>query len=382
MSGSLKGGVIGAMLGAPVAGPFGAAGGGGLGMVLGFIDGDRDSESHRRMSHQIREESEKERQLGEEIKRETERQKEIELEIQGELRRQAELSAELGPAYASSGTNPSPASGAETATASAALEPILPPYGGSVPIGPTETLMRDTDGDGKVDIWTHFEDGQLVKEAFDTNEDDSPDRWAFFDPKGSHDLLRVEEDPTGDSKVDLWSYYEKGALARREADTDSDGRVDSWSYYSRGTRAKHADDSHADNAPDLLYHYRIGPVRDESHLPGLEETTRVSKEEQDRNFDGTIDVVLFFDDGPNLTRRYEDSNLNGLFDLWSYYESDQLVRVLKDTNGDGKPNHWSYYDPKNPGTLLREEDDLDFDGRADSVSHYENGELVRSEPHA
>ena len=59
---------------------------------------------------------------------------------------------------------------------------------------------KDTDGDGRTDLWYHYEGGRII---------------------------RVEEDRNRDGRPDLWEYYNSDqAVARREKDLDFDGTAD------------------------------------------------------------------------------------------------------------------------------------------------------------
>jgi len=59
---------------------------------------------------------------------------------------------------------------------------------------------KDTDGDGRIDLWYHYEDGRMV---------------------------RVEEDRNRDGRPDLWEFYNADqVVVRREKDVDFDGTAD------------------------------------------------------------------------------------------------------------------------------------------------------------
>ncbi len=59
---------------------------------------------------------------------------------------------------------------------------------------------KDTDGDGRIDLWHHYEDGRII---------------------------RVEEDRNRDGRPDLWEYYNSDqSVVRREKDLDFDGTAD------------------------------------------------------------------------------------------------------------------------------------------------------------
>ena len=116
-----------------------------------------------------------------------------------------------------------------------------------------EVLVRrelDTNFDGRVDIWTWFnEDGSKLREQFDLDFDgrvdvidhyekgvltrketwhgaqEKPDQVTFYE--GGH-KIRIERDTRGAGKVDTWEYFEDGKLMRIGQDLDGDGTIDRW----------------------------------------------------------------------------------------------------------------------------------------------------------
>ena len=40
---------------------------------------------------------------------------------------------------------------------------------------------HDKDGDGKLDMWSYFKKGKMVREGYDRNGDGQPDDWKHFD---------------------------------------------------------------------------------------------------------------------------------------------------------------------------------------------------------
>ncbi len=58
----------------------------------------------------------------------------------------------------------------------------------------------------------------------DTNLDGFPDRWEYYDKKGS--LIRIEDDTDKNGAVDRWSEIKDGKIVLVEKDTDGDGKPD------------------------------------------------------------------------------------------------------------------------------------------------------------
>ena len=66
--------------------------------------------------------------------------------------------------------------------------------------GKKEITQRDTDGDGKLDTWEHYDENELLK--------------------------YVKRDTSGDGKMDTWEVYNEGKLMKINYDTNGDGVAD------------------------------------------------------------------------------------------------------------------------------------------------------------
>ena len=83
----------------------------------------------------------------------------------------------------------------------------------------------DTDFNGTKDRWDYFVNGSLEKVGFDTNSDQKPDQWQFFNKENV--LIRVENDTNFDGDVDRWETFDSsGKLTRIESDRNFDGKPD------------------------------------------------------------------------------------------------------------------------------------------------------------
>lgn len=141
-----------------------------------------------------------------------------------------------------------------------------------------------------------------------------------------------------------------------DQDTDGDGAGDVRKVYVRVTRpggqavqvmvCREIDLNH-DGVKDVVRYYT-----DEG---------RPLREEADRDFDGRIDAVNFFESGM-VVRREVDANHDGRVDGWTYLERGLPTRGERDVNGDGRKDHWEYYEQ---GRVVRVGEDLDGDGRVD-----------------
>lgn len=141
-----------------------------------------------------------------------------------------------------------------------------------------------------------------------------------------------------------------------DQDTDGDGAGDVRKVYVRVTRpggqalqvmvCREIDLNH-DGVKDVVRYYN-----DEG---------RPLREEADRDFDGRVDSVNFFENGA-VVRREIDGNHDGRVDGWTFLERGVPTRGERDVNGDGRKDHWEYYEN---GRVVRVGEDLDGDGRVD-----------------
>ena len=88
---------------------------------------------------------------------------------------------------------------------------------------------------------------------------------------------------------------------------------------------------------------------------------------------------FYFAEGDEVpVLREEDRDRDGRPDRWIVYRGDERSEVLEDNRGDGSPDvRWLF----GPGgsEIARIEVDLDIEGRARRVLHYEGGRLVAEE---
>ena len=145
-----------------------------------------------------------------------------------------------------------------------------------------------------------------------------------------------EYDTSGDEWPDVRKVFltvGDGRLARlvlicREADLNGDGTKDVVRYYNDEGR----------------------PLR----------------EEADRNFDGRMDEVTFFENG-RIVRKEVDTNESGVVDTKVFYENGRPLRSERDIAGrstasNWQPDRWEYFEG---GRMVRMGTDLDGDGRVD-----------------
>ncbi len=96
------------------------------------------------------------------------------------------------------------------------------------------------------------------------------------------------------------------------------------------------------------------------------EEGRALREEADRNFDGQIDIITYFQEG-RVVRQEIDANANGRVDTKIYYERGRVVRTERDllgrsTQAQWRADRWEYFEN---GRMVRMGTDLDGDGTVD-----------------
>jgi hypothetical protein len=99
---------------------------------------------------------------------------------------------------------------------------------------------------------------------------------------------------------------------------------------------------------------------------------------EDRNGDGRPDVWRVYDRSGHTSRVRIDLNFDGRSDVEEYYERGVLVRRESDRNFDGRIDLADEFDPAT-GEQVRSVQDVDFDGAADLLVLFRDGQSVYSE---
>ena len=86
----------------------------------------------------------------------------------------------------------------------------------------------DSDYDGRFDWTDHYRDGRRVMSEYDTETDGQPNVFKYYETAdGVTHLARKERDTDGDGKIDVWERFDKsGKVIRTGRDTDGDGKMD------------------------------------------------------------------------------------------------------------------------------------------------------------
>ena len=146
---------------------------------------------------------------------------------------------------------------------------------------------------------------------YDTSGDEVPDVRKVFLRVGEGTLARLvlvcrESDLNADGRKDVARYYnDEGRPVREEADRNFDGSMDEVTFFQEG---------------------------------------QILRQEFDTQGDGKVDTKIFFDAGKPL-RAERDMAARSTAeswqpDRWEYYEDGRVVRMGTDVDGDGKVDRW------------------------------------------
>jgi len=282
----------GVAMGGSIGGPYGAGGG----LVIGLIAGLITADSHYgEVNRQIHSEQQKDQQLEAAIEQELARQRGLDNQIASATGTLPSANPPQAQPGASAGPGERSLSGAPQSP-KAQENVIVSSLGKSAPQQPSPTPFKNV-------------------EVKDINGDGIPDLWIYYNPRKPSEIMRQEESTKGDGRVDTWSYFKDGQLIRRDVDTKGVGRPDTvFSYdndiivreerdelgqgrmtyratYQNGRIAKVEKDTSSSGRPDVWIYY-----------DATKDGEVVIKEERDLNGDGITDLWSYYDNG-RLTRR-------------------------------------------------------------------------------
>jgi hypothetical protein len=139
----------------------------------------------------------------------------------------------------------------------------------------------------------------------------------------------VALDANGDGRPDLTTVSVGGALRCRAVDLNFDGTVDVWVYW--------------------------------------DSTGKVRRRETDFDRDGRIDEITLFRAG-ELLERHRATTLRGELDTWHYFTQGRLTKTLRDSDGDSMIDQWWEYPNPDAQQCPRVHSDADHDGLPDPGS--------------
>ncbi len=131
-------------------------------------------------------------------------------------------------------------------------------------------------------------------------------------------------DVNGDGRPDVWKHYDGKLLVCKRADMNHDSRVDYWTGYApNGQRAFERFDFDGDGKVDA--HTQFSPATGKKRITA-----------RDSDMDGRYDVLQLHDAGGVMTQLLRDRNGDGNVDVWETYGHGHRLRVLYDNDYDGK----------------------------------------------
>jgi len=279
----------GVAMGGSIAGPYGAGGG----LVIGLLTGLFTADSHYG-------------QINQTIHTEQQKDQQLEAAIEQELARQRELENQIAnPGAAKSPPGQSPASNTTAAPATQTLPRPMPPAN-----RPPENSQLAGINKPAPTSAPPFKN----VEVRDVNGDGIPDLWIYYNPQKPGEIMRQEEASKGDGRVDTWSYFNQGQLIRRDVDSKGQGRPDVVFYYDKDQIVREERDEHGQGRMTYRASYQNGRI------------ARLEKDTADSGRADVWIFYDSSQEGEVVLKEEQDLNGDGIADLWSYYENGRLVR--------------------------------------------------------
>jgi antitoxin component YwqK of YwqJK toxin-antitoxin module len=269
-------------------------------------------------------------------------------------------------------------------------------------------MQKDTTGDGLFDSIYHFKEGMLSSYTKDTDADGKPNIWQTYrDDKP----LQRRMDNDGDGRVErITNYDAEGLPSESLHDLDRDGRMDAFRSYCQGVLFDEKKDLDHDGMYEIITRFKDDqPIEQQkdANNDGHYDIITVFKDskphyqEKDSNFDEKKDVFIHFDADGYAERIEEDTRHTGRIDRIRTYYGGLPVKVIYDANGDGFKETITLFkegkvcrqtedcnrDGKPDVTICfnakeekeRVESDTNLNGRIDTWEYYQDGQLARVE---
>jgi hypothetical protein len=281
----------GVAMGVSIAGPYGAGGG----LVIGLLTGLLTADSHYgEINDQLHTEQRKDQQL--------------EAAIEQELARQRDLETQIA-----SPAPPTPTAAPPTQTVSAKTQPKDP----APTHAPSLTAHRAENTD--VAALTKPAPTPAPKpfknvEVRDVNGDGVPDLWIYYNPQRPSEIVRQEEASHADGRVNTWSYFKDGKMVRREVDNRESGRPDTVYFYDNDKIIREERDETGQGAITYRASYKDGRL------------AKVEKDSNGGGRPDLWVYYDASRDGEVVIKEERDLNGDGVPDLWSYFENGRLAR--------------------------------------------------------
>ncbi len=142
-------------------------------------------------------------------------------------------------------------------------------------------------------------------------------------------------------------------------------KLDSAEYFVREF------DRNNDKKPDIINVYKKNKTAEGEDAPLL--FIKI----MDLNLDGKHDVYRFYDESGAVVKEELDLDFDGKIETTDIYVGGIVVQKEIDSQFDEKTDLWKFYDEK--GVIVRLEEDQDGDGQVDYWEFYSGGVLERVE---
>jgi hypothetical protein len=166
-----------------------------------------------------------------------------------------------------------------------------------------------------------------------------------------------------------------GGQQKQPANPSADLKVSQSDFGAKFDRSRCDDkgkqvvslDANGDGKPDVIKLFQ----------PGTQDGHTIQQlvcKQTDLDFDGKIDLVQYYGPGGELFMDEYSMDYSGKFNGRTFYQEGKKVRAEKDMNFDGKPDYFEFYEG---GKLVRVERDRSGNGKIDEWQYYEGGHLDR-----
>jgi antitoxin component YwqK of YwqJK toxin-antitoxin module len=231
-------------------------------------------------------------------------------------------------------------------------------------------MQRDTDGDKQPDVFAAY-DGQGNRKSLrmDKNGDGKIDTWQDYK---QGELVELKRDKDGNGRIDTRVSFEKGEKKRLVRDADGDGYFETSQFYDRKDWDMVLERNYKNGDPAARLFYKKGALRKKMTFSSAGETDFVEHfdsrgelvKTRERE-EGGGELTWFYGEDGQAMRAERDRDRDGSPEETFFYQNGSLTRVEEDSNGDGQADIREYYDQSE--ALIRRETDLDHDGKADMV---------------
>jgi hypothetical protein len=183
----------------------------------------------------------------------------------------------------------------------------------------------------KPNVTTETKGDQVVR-RFDLDGNGEPEVVRFYKrtKTSNQEGDDSSEQENGDSSD---SNKEEGRrLVRKEIDVDYDGQIDVVRHYTEnGELDREKVDLDRDGTFDIVNHFK-----GESELARKELLGKKGKQ---------VVAIRFYAEG-KLSKVKRDTDANGTFDYWEFYQDEELKRIGYDEDGDEKVDRWVHRETK------------------------------------